>query len=167
MYDSIAPTISSTIYPISTAALDAFTAKELTDYVEVHLARLAEFPAGACGKRCPLFDITLIPLTRGLYAVVDIVDYDLVSKFKWHANKKNNGYYAGAYNNGEYNHMHGKYIYMHRLILSPDQILSRGMVGHHKDGNTLNERRCNLELVTDAENKRYQRKRKQNENKTD
>lgn len=155
MVGSLAPTVSSTIYPISDTALGALNSAELTDYIELHLSRLAEFPAGACGKRCPLYDITLVPLTRGLYAVIDIADYNLVSKFKWHTNKKNNGYYAGTYNGGHY-------MYMHRLILSPEQIIPRGMVGHHKDGNSLNERRCNLELVTDSENKRLQKRKKTN-----
>lgn len=53
----------------------------------------------------------------------------------------------------------GKLVYMHRLILG---LTDRKVVGDHRDGNGLNNRRSNLRSCTQAENMRNTRKRSDN-----
>ena len=84
-----------------------------------------------------------IPLTQGKVALVDDEDYEWLSKYKWRANKKSNGYYATTLEKN--NH---KCIKMHRLILNPKNTEE---VDHiNRDG--LDNRRCNIRVVTHAQN---------------
>ncbi len=81
----------------------------------------------------------LIPLTKGMSAIVDDCDYESVIKFKWrsHSGHKDN-YYAIA----------GKSptsILMHHLIIGV------GLVDH-KDGNGLNNQRTNLRPASKSQN---------------
>lgn len=84
----------------------------------------------------------VIPLTRGLYAVIDLEDYALVSRFKWRAMKSKGSFYARAYLPGN------KALAMHRLIAKT----ARGQWPDHRDGNTLNNRRSNLRIATRSQN---------------
>jgi hypothetical protein len=81
----------------------------------------------------------LIPLTLGLYAIIDQSDLDLVAPRLWqaHARADGNGYYARS--NGKR---------MHRIILGcgPTEL------GDHRDGDGLNNRRYNLRLATRLQN---------------
>jgi hypothetical protein len=89
-------------------------------------------------------NIRYIPLTRGLYAIVDAADYEWLSKYKWFALDGHRGkFYAGR--------KHGRTILqMHRAIMKPP----RGMVVHHINGNGLDNRRCNLLICTAEQNSR-------------
>ena len=78
-------------------------------------------------------------------ALVDPVDYPLVSRFKWHAIKttpKSKTHYVATY-------LSKKPIFLHRLILNP----LPGMEVDHKNGNGLDNRRVNLRICTIAENR--------------
>jgi hypothetical protein len=79
-----------------------------------------------------------IPLTRGMFAVVDDADFDLVSEFKWSAHKGRNTFYA-------YNSFAGL---MHRLLTKPP----KGAVVDHRDRNGLNNQRSNLRVCSMSEN---------------
>lgn len=82
-----------------------------------------------------------IPLTQGKLALVDDKDFNWLDKWKWSAHYNNTKWYAVRNDKG-------KIIKMHRLIISAKV---REEVDHI-DGNSLNNCRSNLRLVTRAEN---------------
>ena len=83
-----------------------------------------------------------IPLGHGLFATVDAVDYKKLSKYKWCANTKRGTAYALRHTK------EGRIVYMHRQIMRAP----KGSIVDHIDHNTLNNRRCNLRLVTPEQN---------------
>lgn len=83
--------------------------------------------------------IARIPLTRGLWTVVDLSDMVLVSGKNWHAN---GGGYANRREGSEM-------VFMHHLILPRKQ----GFDVDHIDGDKRNNRRSNLRYATRSENK--------------
>ena len=100
----------------------------------------------------------LVPLTRGLFAKVDDADYPDVAQFTWHA-------FVG----------HGGLIYARRTISRPGvrvpgseamhrRILAapKGIGVDHVNHDTLDNRRANLRLATQAQNVRNSRKRSDN-----
>ena len=97
-----------------------------------------------------------IQLTRGLMAIVDDSDFEMLSRWKWYAMKvgKLNGrpkYYAARTD-----YKTRKCVLMHREIMIPSDILT---VDHRNPDATLDNRRQNLRLATNAENSQNQRKR--------
>lgn len=78
-----------------------------------------------------------IPLTKGLVAIVDDADYEILDSIKWHA--------AGSKKNYAINKLVGP---MHRLLLKAKD----GMEVDHIDGNSLNNQRSNLRLCTHKQN---------------
>lgn len=89
--------------------------------------------------------VKTIPLTRGYEAIVDDEDFEELSKFKWHvlpSGKHQTFMYAAR---GETTTR--KSIRMHRQIM--------GIAGFvdHANGNTLDNRRCNLRPATRAQNR--------------
>lgn len=89
-----------------------------------------------------------IPLTRGLFALVDDEDVEMLSQYKWQAGKSKHG-------NSWYAHTTekktNKKIAMHRLICGLKQY--DGIQVDHKDLNGLNNQKNNLRLCTDTQNK--------------
>jgi hypothetical protein len=84
----------------------------------------------------------IIPLTQGKFAIVDDEDFEIVSQYKWCAERSSDGlrYYA-VRNEG------GKLVRMHRLIMG----FPKGNVDH-RDADGLNNSRSNLRLATTAQN---------------
>jgi len=83
----------------------------------------------------------IIPLTRGLFAIVDADDYLWLSKYTWFAEGTDKNFYAVR-------KAGGKSIKMHRQIMNaPDHL-----VVDHIDHNGLNNRKENLRICTFAEN---------------
>ena len=82
-----------------------------------------------------------IPLTKGYVALVDDEDYERVSAFKWTAKVLPAAVYA-------YRNPHNETMYLHRLILDAPS----GMTVDHINHDTLDNRRCNLRLATQAQN---------------
>jgi hypothetical protein len=80
-----------------------------------------------------------IPLTRGLFAIVDDADYEWLSKFKWHAIGGDHGkaYYAARRVGG--NKLKMQYMLMDKPY---------GMTVDHRNGNSLDYRRSNLRHAT-------------------
>lgn len=70
---------------------------------------------------------------------VDLQDMDIVKKYRWYIAKDNNTFYCRAV---KYN----KSIIMHRLICNLYN--SSKYIVDHKNGNGLDNRRCNLRIVT-------------------
>src|SRR3569833_955542 len=82
-----------------------------------------------------------IPLTRGLVALIDDQDYDLVSPYKWRAHTSRSKIYAAT---GQ----HQDLVLMHRLILGvPDDMLV-----DHRDRDGLHNWRDNLRPATESQN---------------
>ena len=90
----------------------------------------------------PNDEVAYIPLTRGLFAIVDAADYPALSKYKWYAQQgvPNGSFYACRTSNG-------RCISMHRQIMPPP-----GMVVDHISGNGVNNRRRNLRVCTQLQN---------------
>ena len=93
--------------------------------------------------------VSLIPLTRGTFAVVDTNNLRMLNLHRWHIIiTKERKRYATREEKG-------KTIYMHREIMNaPD-----GMEVDHINGNGLDNRRGNLRLCTKAQNQMNSAKR--------
>lgn len=89
----------------------------------------------------------LIPLGKGKYAIVDPADFAALNQYTWRVRKSHSTLYAirKCTIDGK-----RKLIFMHRQIMSapPD------MQVHHLNHNPLDNRRCNLILLTPSEHRR-------------
>jgi len=84
----------------------------------------------------------LIPVTRGMFAIVDADDYYQLVKYKWHINSNKYTPYASRRSGA-------KTLKMHRVIMAaPDHL-----VVDHIDHNGLNNCKSNLRLCTPAQNR--------------
>lgn len=85
----------------------------------------------------------VIPLTRLLNALVDADMFEYLSQWNWHSHGQEIQLYAARVE------MPVRILYlMHREVITvPD-----GMVCDHINGNTLDNRRCNLRAVTQMQN---------------
>lgn len=89
-----------------------------------------------------------IPLANGRgFARVDDADYELVSRFSWHAHRVPGNTYARAYIPQD-----GRQAYLHVLIMGQTGI-------DHCDGDGLNCQRSNMRPATRAQNGANQRPR--------
>ena len=86
--------------------------------------------------------IRYIPLTRGLFVTVDAADYPELSKYKWCATIRGKMAYACRSEKG-------KIVFMHRQIMQPPP----GMVVDHIDHNGVDNRRENLRVCTQRQNR--------------
>lgn len=97
----------------------------------------------------------LIMLTQGKLMEIDDEDFAYMSQWSWYAVKDPDmkrpeaQYCANAYDG-----FRKKRLYAHRLLLG---VTDPKVFVDHKDGNTLNNRRDNLRVCTNAENQ-YNRK---------
>jgi len=91
-----------------------------------------------------------IPLTQGLYALVDAEDYEQLNQHKWRCQKNRNTYYAVR--KEKY-----KTIIMHRQILD----IQKGQIADHRNNVGLDNRRYNLRHCSASQN---QANRKQTKN---
>lgn len=92
-----------------------------------------------------------IPLSRGLVALVDDEDYDRVMAVdsKWYAKRHRHTDYArrNVWKNGK-----RTTIPMHQFVIGAEG----GLVVDHINGNGLDNRRSNLRVITNAQNRRNQ-----------
>lgn len=86
----------------------------------------------------------LIPISRGLYSVIDDIDLELVSSHQWHVTGE--GKYAGT--NVTLPDGSKTIILMHRIIMG----VVKGQYVDHRDRDGLNNRRINLRIVTNRQN---------------
>lgn len=94
-----------------------------------------------------------VTLTQGKVALVSDEDYERVSQFKWCASNESRGckWYAVRF---EYKNGVKIKIRMHRFILGLSPKPDDGMVVDHINHESLDNRRENLEVITQAENMR-------------
>lgn len=87
-----------------------------------------------------------IPLTRGLFTLVNDSDYGYLNQFKWYASLIGKKYYARRFIK-----VKGKrnMISMHRVIMNTP----KGMQVDHVDNNGLNNQRVNLRNCTQLQNR--------------
>jgi len=98
-----------------------------------------------------------IPLTQGQFALVDDDDFEWLNSLgKWQAqyDPKMQSFYA---RHGEYIRGAKKYkvIHMHRILLNAEP----GQLVDHENHNTLDNRRCNIRIVTSRQNQYNSKKR--------
>lgn len=91
-----------------------------------------------------------ISLTKGYATIVDEEDFEVLAAFRWHAQRNASGrIYARRWASAEDRRAGSpRMVNMHRAIMDP----SRGMLVHHINGDTLDNRRVNLAVCTPAEN---------------
>lgn len=97
-----------------------------------------------------------IPLSRGMYALIDPEDYERVSAFKWHAFQPSSGrvWYARTllYEGRQ------RPLFMHRLILEAP----KGSQVDHRNQDGLDNRRNNLRFATHSQNQWNRGKTREN-----
>ena len=98
----------------------------------------------------------VLELTQGYVAVVSSEDWKRIRKVSWRVTKSGGkGRKPGApYAKGC---IKGKQVYLHRFVMN---CYESSLHVDHKNHQTLDCRRENLEIVTHAENQRRRRKRK-------
>jgi hypothetical protein len=83
-----------------------------------------------------------IQLTRGLWTILDLEDYEILKVYKWYAFPSDAGtHYAARQQNK-------RVVFMHNFILN----VSPGMKVDHTDNDGLNNRRYNLRECTPGQN---------------
>lgn len=100
-----------------------------------------------------------IPLTQNKYALVDDGDYEYLSEFKWYYQNTLRGRFE--YANRYIKHKGNKrqtILSMHRDLLQA----KRGQYCDHVDGNGLNNRRNNIRLCTQSQNRMNSKARSNN-----
>ncbi len=110
-----------------------------------------------------------IPLTRGLYAIVDPEDYLRLIKFKWCAQTAHNSFYAVTYYRPSFSRKR-VHLVMHRYIMQSEldaeprtqnaalNNFSEKLLIDHINGDGLDNRKANLRVATRAQNNRNKRK---------
>jgi helix-turn-helix protein len=93
-------------------------------------------------------DHRIIQLSKGKVVLVDLEDYEEISRYKWHTVGDK---YAARSVGGRKNK---KMVYMHRLILNAND----DWCVDHINGDTFDNRKKNLRLVTQHENQANSRK---------
>lgn len=86
-----------------------------------------------------------IPLSREQVALVDSADYDWLTQYKWCLD--HNGYVCRMVNEGDYRHR--RKVLLHRFILDAPSHLQVDHINHC----LLDNRRCNIRLVTREQNR--------------
>lgn len=86
-----------------------------------------------------------VPLSRGMFAIVDDEDYELISKRKWYASQSRNGVFYARSNIVRDGRRTG--VWMHRLIMGSP----KGRIDH-KNHDGLDNRRDNLRMASLSEN---------------
>ena len=100
-------------------------------------------------------NLAFVALTQGRVAIVDATDAHLVSGENWQFSSHPTTEYAGRSQWAGNRYVKVK---LHRVLMNaPD-----GLQVDHIDGNGLNNRRCNLRLVTNTQNCWNQRRAKNN-----
>lgn len=97
----------------------------------------------------PIISAIVVPLSRGMHALVDESDYQSVSAFKWSVHDNGcGGIYAVRVEDG-------KRIFMHRWLMG---VSDTSVQIDHRDCDSLNNTRSNLRIATNRQNNANRRK---------
>lgn len=91
-----------------------------------------------------------IKLTQGKYTLIDDEDFEMVNKFKWHALKLRDKYYAGSNLKVSENPAKFKTLLLHRFIMN---VTDKEIQVDHINHNGLNNQKYNLRKATFAQNR--------------
>lgn len=105
--------------------------------MEMRVAKRRYIPVYTPNLSEPCWGAVCIPLTHGMHTVVDIEDYELAISARLSFAKSRDGYAR-----------FGNKQLLHRVICGTPQ----GMLTDHINGNTLDNRRCNLRAATPSQN---------------
>lgn len=92
-----------------------------------------------------------IQLTQNQVALVDDVDFQMLSQWKWHAVKSRNKIYSYRQDCSKIPY---KTVLMHRIVINA----KNGDIVDHIDGDGLNNQKSNLRICTNTENMRNREK---------
>lgn len=100
-----------------------------------------------------------IQLSRGYKAIVDDEDYDRLSQWRWNISTCNGGVYPTRGERIEGTKpQRRRVVRMHVEIMNPPA----GMLVDHINGDTLDNRRCNLRVCTKGQNQMNMRRNSRN-----
>jgi len=99
-----------------------------------------------------------ITLTQGQKAIVDDDDYDNLNNLKWFATKNRCGFYARRSTWDPKNKKVSKPLIMHRVVVGAGD----GEVVDHINGNSLDNRKSNLRVCSNAQNCRNRKRNNKN-----
>ena len=91
-----------------------------------------------------------IKLTQGKYTIVDDADFEWLSSMRWFAYKSTHGLWYVARNNRHANNGEVYMEKMHRLVMGLTK--GDGKFVDHINGDTLDNRRANLRVVSNIQN---------------
>lgn len=93
-----------------------------------------------------------VPLTKGEFVIIDLIDADL-TKQRWHFDRAVNNH-SGYARGTKYVDGREPRVLMHRMIMSRKlgHDLDSGEIVDHINGDSLDNRRSNLRLATQSEN---------------
>lgn len=101
-----------------------------------------------------------IKLTQRCFAIVDDEDFEKINSYKWFASfegvKYKKIYAKRKKRKSEREKWKQQFIRMSHFVLNLSEIPS-GMVVHHKNNDGLDNRKENLELVTQDENMKFEK----------
>lgn len=95
-------------------------------------------------------EIAMVPLTRGLFSIIDAADVDLVAGVNWYAGSNNYAQRKVKVKRGRQD-----MVRLHRHITGARD----GLYVDHINGNPLDNRRANLREATNSQNQANARKR--------
>jgi hypothetical protein len=94
-----------------------------------------------------------LTLTKGYVAIIDDEDFEFLSRWKWCASQCGQSFYAMR---GQLREGKQQFFYLHRIILNAQ----KGQYVDHIDGDTMNNSRNNLRIVTAKQNSANMKKHK-------
>lgn len=110
--------------------------------------------------------IYLCPRDESIFAVVDEEDYDWCQQWKWQFTYDRHKRKMYATRSTRLAGNRRVKFYLHKEILNrsgKEQPTERHHIGDHQDGDSLNDRRINLEWATPSQNA-YNRRKPANDN---
>jgi hypothetical protein len=126
----------------------------LTIPIPIWLDKICTWPLMLYRKRRYGFPFRKIDLGQSKFTTVEPPDYYRLQHFKWWLHTNGSNLYAAR--TAITDDLHDRIIYLQREIMQPP----KGLVVDHKNCDSLDNRRDNLRVVTQAVNMRNRRKRK-------